>query len=367
MFPASPTSTQTSFISSLVCKVIRQCDINENIFSLDKFQIVTSHLDITIIYFCSLFHKKFVIRLPPHFHLIYYPARQLTMTSTKASTYSTPHPIVDDALISFPTPHILLITLNRPRSLNCLNTTANHQLHALYTWYDAEPTLRCAILTGTGRAFCAGADLKEWDTQNSPSPESTASTSYKQSRMMPKSGFGGLSRRSGKKPVIAAVNGICFGGGCEMIVNADMVFAAPKATFALPEGKRGVVAVAGALPRIVRTIGRPRAMEMVLTGRTVGADEAASWGLINRVVGEGEGEVVREAIRVAESIVAASPDSVIVSREGVKAGWEGGGVEEGTERVESEWFAKMDRGENMKEGLRAFVEKRQPRWVASKL
>lgn len=289
------------------------------------------------------------------------------MTSTKTSSLSTPHPAVDDALITFPSPHILLVTLNRPRALNCLNTAASHQLQALWHWYDGEAWLRCAILTGTGRAFCAGVDLKEWETQNAQAPSSPGSATDQPRLMLPRFGLGGLSRRSGKKPVVAAVNGMCLGGGCEMIVNADLVLAVPGATFALPEGRRGVVAIGGVLPRIVRTIGKPRAMEMVLTGRTVGADEAASWGLINRVVGAGEGELLREAIAVAESVAAASPDSVIVSREGVRAGWEGESVEEVTERVEKHWFARMEGGENMKEGLRAFVEKREPRWVASKL
>jgi enoyl-CoA hydratase/carnithine racemase len=190
---------------------------------------------------------------------------------------------------------------------------------------------------------------------------------------MPPSGFGGLSRRAGKKPVICAVNGICFGGGCEMIVNADMVIASEDATFALPEVKRGVIALAGALTRLVRTVGRQRGMEMALTGRTLSAQEAEKWGLVNRVVssaraGEGpDSEVVKEAIRMAEMIAENSPDSVIVSREGIKLGWEGVGAEEGTRILEREWYPRMDRGENMKEGVRAFVEKRRPKWVPSKL
>lgn len=180
-------------------------------------------------------------------------------------------------------------------------------------------------------------------------------------------GFGGLSRRSGKKPVIAAVNGICFGGGCEMIVNCDLVFASPKATFALPEVKVGVVAAAGALPRIIRTIGRPRAMEMALTGRTVSAQEAFEWGLINKVVGDKEGEVVEAAVEYAKLIAANSPDAVIVSREGIKLGWEGMGAEDATKYALENWQPKLQAGENMAEGVRAFVEKRKPKWKPSKL
>lgn len=109
-----------------------------------------------------------------------------------------------------------------------------------------------------------------------------------------------------------------------MIVNCDIILASSRAIFALLEVKRGVVAFAGALPRIVRTIGRPRAMEMALTGRDVTAAEAAEWGLINKVVkGEEERAVIDEAIEYAKMIAENSPDSVIVSREGIKLGWEG--------------------------------------------
>ena len=151
-----------------------------------------------------------------------------------------------------------------------------------------------------------------------------------------------------------------------MAINADMVLACSSATFALPEVKRGVVALAGALPRLVRTVGRQRAMEMALTGRTLSAREAREWGLVNRVVGEG-GDLLREAVSCAEVVCANSPDSVVVSRAAVGVGWEGMGVEEGSEWVMREMYPRIDAGENMREGLRAFVEKRAPRWVDSKL
>lgn len=180
---------------------------------------------------------------------------------------------------------------------------------------------------------------------------------------MPRSGFGGLSRRTGKKPVIAAVNGLAMGGGCEMVVNADLVLAVPSATFGLPEVKRGVVALAGALPRLVRTVGKPRAMEMALTGRTLGASEAREWGLVNEICED----VVGRAVEVAKAVAGNSPDSVVVSRQGVLFGWEGMGVEEGTEKLIRDEWSRIEGGENMKEGVRAFIEKRGPRWVNSKL
>jgi enoyl-CoA hydratase/carnithine racemase len=204
---------------------------------------------------------------------------------------------------------------------------------------------------------------------------------------MPTSGFGGLARRKGKKPVICAVNGLCFGGGTEMIVNADIVIASSRTVFGLPEVKRGVVALAGALPRLVRTVGKQRAMEMVLTGRNVSAEEAERWGLVNSVVDVGsivgsivgggkKGQevdeavskvVVGKALEVAGAIAGNSPDSVLVSREGVKLGWEGIGADEATSMLSETWVKRLNEGENIKEGLRAFVEKRGPVWVDSKL
>ncbi|KAH8752352.1 ClpP/crotonase-like domain-containing protein [Hyaloscypha sp. PMI_1271] len=300
--------------------------------------------------------------------LIFQTLSQSQPTSAKMTSFITPPPPVHDSLISFPTPSILLITLNRPKALNCINTRGHYELDALYTWFDNEPSLRCAILTGAGRAFCAGADLKEWDNANhgtqSQDGKEGLSREAKE-RSMPPSGFGALSRRGGKKPVICAVNGICFGGGCEMIINADMVVADQDAQFGLPEVKIGVVALAGALSRLIRTVGRQRAMEMALTGRTLKAEEAREWGLVNRVVEKGK--CVEEAIRLAEMVVGNSPDSVIVSREGIKMGWEGIGAEEATRWTQEVWYKRMDRGENMKEGVRSFVEKRKPRWVPSKL
>lgn len=167
--------------------------------------------------------------------------------------------------------------------------------------------------------------------------------------------------------MIAAVNGICFGGGCEAIINCDMVIAAKKATFALPEVKIGVAAQAGALPRLIRTVGKPRAMEVALTGRTLSADEAREWGLVNKVVGDRDGEVVEAAVEYAKMIAANSPDAVIVTRESVKMGWEGVGAEDGTRMANEVWGPRLLGGENLKEGVAAFVEKRKPRWKPAKL
>lgn len=150
-----------------------------------------------------------------------------------------------------------------------------------------------------------------------------------------------------------------------MVINCDIILAASSAMFALPEVKVGVVALAGALPRLGRVVGRQRAMEMVVTGRGVNAREGREWGFVNEVVDDGV--VVKRAVEVAETICGNSPDGVLVSKSGVEMGWAGLGVEEATEKVLREGWARMEGGENMKEGLKAFVEKRKPRWRDSKL
>ncbi|KAL1840236.1 hypothetical protein VTJ49DRAFT_667 [Mycothermus thermophilus] len=283
------------------------------------------------------------------------------------ASLTPPPPTVPNVHLTLPRPHILLVTLSRPRALNAIPTPQHLAMAALWEWYDATPSLRCAILTGgDGRAFCAGADLKEWDQKQRGLVVRDEYTPEQRARYLA-AGFGGLSNRHGKKPVLAAVNGLCFGGGMEMAVNCDLVIADGKrARFGLPEVKRGVVAVAGALPRVVRSVGLQRANELALLGRTdYTAQDMQAWGLVNFVVDEGR--VVEEAIKVAEEMVNNSPDSVITSREGARLGWEPLGPREGTKTLEDGLYKKMDGAENMKEGLRSFVEKRSPVWKDSKL
>ncbi|KAI2628432.1 enoyl-hydratase [Xylaria nigripes] len=293
-----------------------------------------------------------------------------------STLYSSPPP-VPNVVISFPAQHILLVTLNRPKQLNAIPRPQHSALDKLWKWYDEEPSLRCAVITGTGRAFCAGQDLKEWNSSNTAAPSSspgTASAAPQQNRSahdprsgrMPASGFGGLSNRAGKKPVIAAVNGICFGGGMEMVINCDMVIAAEKATLSLPEVTIGVVPLAGALPRLVRSVGRQRAVEMALGGKIYSAAEMLGWGLVNEVVKDGE-DVLAAAMKWATRIAGNSPDAVIVSREGLKLGWEGFGPEQATEIIRKGMFEQMNKGENMVEGIKSFVERRKPVWKNSKL
>ncbi|KAM0647539.1 hypothetical protein D7B24_005456 [Verticillium nonalfalfae] len=192
---------------------------------------------------------------------------------TKAAPPLTPTFLV----LTFPAPRIVLIRMNRPAALNAMSTAAQWEMDAIWKWFDDEPTLSVAIITGTGRAFSAGADLKDWNN----SMDSNADPSK---RMGNTPAFTPLSRRLGKKPVIAAVNGLAMGGGCEFVVNCDLVIAAEEAVFGLPEVKRGIAAIGGALPRLIRTIGLQRASEFALTGRNVTAREMEAWGIVNKVV-----------------------------------------------------------------------------------
>lgn len=297
-------------------------------------------------------------------------------------TLSSPPPTVPHVTVSFPAQHVLLVTLNRPKQLNAISRPMHFALEKLWDWYDEEASLRCAVLTGTGRAFCAGQDLKEWDSVNTavasssssstpsltqPPSSSSSSSSSKPSMRMPASGFGGLSNRGGTKPVIAAVNGICFGGGMEMAINCDLVVASSGATFGLPEVTIGVIALAGALPRLQRAVGRQRASEMALGGRRdYSADTMLRWGLVNEVVAEGA-DVVAAALAWASRIAGNSPDAVIVSREGLKLGWEGVGPEQATDMIMKGWYGRIENGENFVEGVRSFNERRKPVWKDSKL
>lgn len=282
------------------------------------------------------------------------------------SSFLSPAPAVADTLVSFPAPHILLVTLNRPKLLNAIHTQQHKDLAALWQWYDSEPSLRCAVIRGAGRAFCAGADLAQWNEQmkakSSPVPQKKAYTLYDSV------GFGGMSNRTGKKPIIAAVNGVCLGGAMEMAINCDLVVAGPRAKFGLPEVKRGVIAVAGALPRLIRTVGKQRASEMALLGRMYGPAQMKEWGLVNFVVDvQDGGDIADEAMRIAKEIAGNSPDSVITSREGLTLGWEPMGPVQSTEVVGKGLYGQMDGGENMREGLDSFLEKRDPVWKNSKL
>ncbi|KAK1827165.1 hypothetical protein QBC39DRAFT_315361 [Podospora conica] len=270
--------------------------------------------------------------------------------------------------VTFPGEHIVQVTLDRQDKLNCVDKATSREIAGIWEQFDQDESLWVGIITGAGRAFCTGADLigdrgrrAEWNAMNKAGVVNG----------MEAPGLAGLPRRAGKKPIIAAVNGLCMGGGFEMVANCDVVVAASTAVFALPEAKRGIVPVAGCLPRLTRTIGLQRTMDLVLTGRSVDAKTLRDWGLISYVVdaaaGDADAEVVKRAVQVAEEMCQNSPDALIVGRLGVRQSWEFGGVEGAVDDLAAKWYPRLMQGANFAEGIQAFADKRAPRWVDSKL
>jgi enoyl-CoA hydratase/carnithine racemase len=149
-------------------------------------------------------------------------------------------------------------------------------------------------------------------------------------------GLAGLPRRSGKKPIIAAVNGICMGGGFEMVANCDLVIAASTAVFSLPEVKRGIVPVAGCLPRLTRILGLQRTTYLALTGRNVSANMLYEWGLVTEIV-ESAADVAQTAVQIAQEMCNNSPDALIVGRRGIRLSWETGSVEGAVSTLADQW------------------------------
>ncbi|KAE9370248.1 ClpP/crotonase [Stipitochalara longipes BDJ] len=250
--------------------------------------------------------------------------------------------------LSFPAPYILLVTLTRAKELNTIPTHGHWELERVWDWMDSNRDLLVGIFTGSGRAFCTGADLREW-----------INTPNEQKGLLPPTGFCAVSMRHGKKPILAAVNGLAVGGGVEVLINCDMVLCSPSSILSLPDVKVGLSLLGGTLPLLVRKIGRGRATDMVLTGRNIGADEALKWGLVDRVVND----PVEEAVKIAKMIAGNSPDAVWASREGIFMGLgEEGSFEAGKEFQDKYWAPFLREGKNSTEGIEAFIERRKPNW-----
>ena len=243
--------------------------------------------------------------------------------------------------------HLLEVTINRPESRNSLHPMANDELDHVFDAYFADGDLWVAILTGAGdQAFSAGNDLV-YSASGKP-------------MWVPKNGFAGLtSRASMPKPVIAAVNGFAMGGGCEIALACHLVVADATARFALSEVKVGLVAGAGGLIRLPRTVPPKVATEMILTGRRLGADEALAYGLVNRVVPAGT--AVAGARALAAEILEGSPTSVRVS---LRIMAETRGIADVVEAVNypSAALDELMASEDAIEGITAFAAKRRPRW-----
>lgn len=239
---------------------------------------------------------------------------------------------------------VATITLNRPQALNALNSTLVRELIDAALGFDADPGVGAIVITGSERAFAAGADIKEMAEQG-----------YADMLLGgPFPGWGGFERM--RTPVIAAVSGYALGGGCELAMMCDIILAADTARFGQPEINLGILPGFGGSQRLPRAIGKYKAAEMVLTGRTMDAEEAERSGLVSRVVPAAE--LPAEAAKLAATIASKSLPAVYAAKEALQAAQETP-LAEGL-RFERQAFAAAFATEDQKEGMRAFAEKREP-------
>merc|ERR1711972_1031492 len=214
--------------------------------------------------------------------------------------------------------HLLVVKLNRPKGLNSLHTRCHMELARVFDYFDSNDALWVAVLTGNGRAFCAGNDLRVNAGVDTDGDGETLKPYNGQPLKMPASGFGGVVERKSPKPIIAAVNGVAHGGGFELALSCDIIVASEKADFALPEVRVGLAALAGGILKLPRLIGYQNAMEMILTARRVKGAEAVKMGLAQRLV-PAEKSVLDEAIKLADEVLLGSPDGVQLSLQVAKA------------------------------------------------
>lgn len=239
-----------------------------------------------------------------------------------------------------------LITLNRPKARNALNSELITELNRALDGFEADEKIGCIVVTGSEKAFAAGADIKEMSSLTYPQ-------TYKDDFI---TSWERIARV--RKPVIAAVAGYALGGGCELAMMCDFILAADNARFGQPEIQLGVMPGAGGTQRLTRFVGKSKAMEMCLTGRFMDAEEAERAGLVSRVVPLVD--LVDEALRTAQKIAEFSLPSVMMTKESVNRAYETT-LEEGV-RFERRVFHAMFATEDQKEGMRAFVEKRTPQF-----
>jgi enoyl-CoA hydratase len=240
---------------------------------------------------------------------------------------------------------VALIRFNRPDALNAFNDQLMNELTAALDAAEADDGVRCIVLTGSERAFAAGADIKEMASKD-------YAGAYKENFIT--RNWERVTRC--RKPVIAAVSGFALGGGCEVAMMCDFIIAAENAKFGQPEITLGISPGAGGTQRLTRLVGKSKAMEMILTGRMMDAAEAERSGLVSRVVPADQ--LIEEAIKAAKKIAGLSPVSVMLTKEAVNSAYETT-LSQGV-TFERRLFHSMFALEDQKEGMAAFVEKRKP-------
>ena len=238
-----------------------------------------------------------------------------------------------------------LITLNRPKALNALNDGLMDELGAALKAFDADPGIGCIVITGSEKAFAAGADISV-----------LAKYSFVEAYTQDLITRNWEHIRTVRKPVIAAVAGFALGGGCELAMMCDFIIAADSAKFGQPEIKLGVIPGAGGTQRLPRAVGKAKAMDLVLTGRMMDATEAERAGLVSRVVPADK--LLAEAVAAAELICALGGPSVMAAKECVNRAFEGG-LSDGVS-YERRMFHALFGTADQREGMDAFVNKRKP-------
>lgn len=242
--------------------------------------------------------------------------------------------------------NVAVLTINRPEARNAVNGAVASGMEEAIDRLEADDSLWVGIVTGTGPVFSAGADLKAI-------AEGTAAQMQTK-----KGGFAGIVRRERTKPIIAAVNGPAYAGGCEIVLSCDLVVASTEAKFGIPEVKRSLVAAAGGLFRLPRAIPKNIAMELALTGDPIDAQRAYEVGLVNRLAEPAQ--LLDVAMALAEQITANAPLAVRASRQIVLDGMLA--ADDDAWRITNEAFAAVASSEDFAEGPRAFIEKRPPQW-----
>lgn len=241
-------------------------------------------------------------------------------------------------------PFVGLIRLNRPKELNALNLQLMQEIKTALLDFDHDSDIRSIVITGNERAFAAGADIKQM----------AGKTAIDMLQIDQFTTWDTI--RKTKKPMIAAVSGFALGGGCELVMQCDMVIASETAQFGQPEINIGVMPGAGGTQRLTRAVGKVRAMEMVLTGTFISAQEAKDAGLINKIVPVQF--YLEEALKLAETIAQKSPIAIQLAKESVLKSFDTH-LQEGL-FFERKNFYMLFATEDQKEGMAAFVEKRKP-------
>jgi enoyl-CoA hydratase len=237
-----------------------------------------------------------------------------------------------------------VVTLNRPKALNALNAALMKELSNALDAFESDRGIGCVIITGSEKAFAAGADIKEMQPLTFPD-------SYLDDFVAPYNRLAAF-----RKPVVAAVAGYALGGGCELAMMCDVIIAADNAQFGQPEIKLAVIPGIGGTQRLIREIGKAKAMDLILTGRMMGAEEAERAGLVARVVPAAR--LGEEAMKTAETIAGMSLPIAMMAKEAVNRAYETA-LSEGL-RFERRLFHSMFATVDQKEGMTAFVEKRNP-------